>query len=46
MKRGFIVRSGNALGSPGYLRITIGTEEQNTELLQKLDEVLNEEGVI
>lgn len=46
MKRGFIVRSGNALGKPGYLRITIGTEEQNTELLQKLDEVLQEEGVL
>ena len=46
MERGFIVRSGNALGSPGYLRITIGTEQQNTELLQKLDEVLREEGVI
>ena len=46
MKRGFIVRSGNALGKPGYLRITIGTEEQNTELLQKLDEVLKEEGVL
>lgn len=46
MKRGFIVRSGNALGKPGYLRITIGTEEQNKELLQKLDEVLHEEGVL
>ncbi|WP_313890985.1 histidinol-phosphate transaminase [Psychrobacillus sp.] len=46
MKRGFIVRSGNALGTPGYLRITIGTEEQNTALLQKLDEVLQEEGVL
>ena len=46
MQRGFIVRSGNALGVPGYLRITIGTEEENTELLQKLDEVLREEGVI
>ncbi|TQR19771.1 histidinol-phosphate transaminase [Psychrobacillus vulpis] len=46
MKRGFIVRSGNALGVPGYLRITIGTEQENTELLQKLDEVLHEEGVL
>lgn len=46
MKRGFIVRSGNALGIPGYLRITIGTEQQNTELLEKLDEVLKEEGVL
>lgn len=46
MERGFIVRSGNALGTPGYLRITIGTEEENAELLQKLDEVLHEEGVL
>jgi len=46
MKRGFIVRSGNALGKPGYLRITIGTEQQNSELLEKLDEVLKEEGVL
>lgn len=46
MKRGFIVRSGNALGVPGYLRITIGTHEENKELLQKLDEVLHEEGVL
>ncbi|WP_277585435.1 histidinol-phosphate transaminase [Psychrobacillus antarcticus] len=46
MKRGFIVRSGNVLGKPGYLRITIGTEQQNNELLEKLDEVLKEEGVL
>ncbi|QUG41419.1 histidinol-phosphate transaminase [Psychrobacillus sp. INOP01] len=46
MKRGFIVRSGNALGKPGYLRITIGTQQQNSELLEKLDEVLKEEGVL
>lgn len=46
MQRGFIVRSGNALGAPGYLRITIGTEQENKELLEKLDEVLREVGVL
>ena len=46
MQRGFIVRSGNALGVPGYLRITIGTEQENKELLEKLDEVLREVGVL
>ncbi len=46
MKRGYIVRSGNALGKPGYVRITIGTEEQNAGLLEKLDEVLLEAGVM
>ena len=46
MKRGYIIRSGNALGKPGYVRVTIGTEEQNTGLLEKMDEVLKEAGVL
>ncbi|SOC37704.1 histidinol-phosphate transaminase [Ureibacillus acetophenoni] len=45
MKRGFIIRSGNALSSPGYIRVTIGTEEQNEEFLRLLEEVLKEQGV-
>ena len=45
MKRGFIIRSGNALGAPGYIRVTIGTEEQNESFLQKLEEVLTELGI-
>lgn len=45
MKRGFIVRSGNALGLPGFIRVTIGTEAQNAALLNQLDEVLKEQGV-
>ncbi len=40
MKRGFIIRSGNALSSPGYIRVTIGTEEQNATFLKYLKEVL------
>ncbi|MGG2076136.1 hypothetical protein AB1J28_22810 [Lysinibacillus irui] len=45
MKRGFIVRSGNALGLPGFIRVTIGTEAQKCSLLNQLDEVLKEQGV-
>lgn len=46
MKRGFIIRSGNALGAPGTIRITIGTKQQNEEFLTKLTEVLIEQGVL
>jgi len=46
MKKGFIVRSGNALGLPGFIRVTIGTEAQNTALLNQLDNVLKEQGVV
>lgn len=45
MKRGFIIRSGNALGAPGYIRVTIGTKEQNDKFLSLLEEVLTEQGV-
>jgi histidinol-phosphate aminotransferase len=46
MKRGFIIRSGNALGAPGTIRITIGTKQQNEKFLSKLTEVLLELGVL
>lgn len=36
LKQGIITRSGNALGFPGYLRITIGNEAQNDQMLQAL----------
>lgn len=45
LKRGFIIRSGNALQAPGYIRVTIGTEEQNDKFLTLLEEVLTEQGV-
>ena len=45
MKRGFIIRSGSALGIPGYIRVTVGTEAQNAKFLQLLDEVLTEQGI-
>src|SRR5699024_7621377 len=29
LEKGYIVRSGDLLGSPGYIRVTVGTPEQN-----------------
>lgn len=46
MKRGFIIRSGNALGTPGFIRVSIGTEEQNRKFLSLLEQVLKEQGVL
>jgi histidinol-phosphate aminotransferase len=36
LQKGFIVRSGNALGFPTSLRITVGTEQQNAEIIEIL----------
>ena len=46
LKRGFIIRSGSALGIPGYIRVTVGTEEQNAKVLELLDAILKEQGVL
>ncbi len=46
MQRGYIIRSGNALGTPGYIRVTIGTKAQNEGLLAQLTKILEEEGVL
>lgn len=46
MSKGYIIRSGNALGCPGYIRVTIGTKEQNEGLLAQLEEVLVKHGVL
>ncbi|AXH98869.1 histidinol-phosphate transaminase [Sporosarcina sp. PTS2304] len=40
LRHGYIVRSGNLLGTPGYVRITIGTEQQNTGLFKAFDEII------
>jgi histidinol-phosphate aminotransferase len=37
LRRGIVVRSGDRLGMPNFLRITIGTPEQNRELIAALD---------
>lgn len=42
LKRGFIVRSGVALGFPTAVRITVGTKEENEEIIQRLTEMLEE----
>lgn len=44
LKEGFIVRSGNALGTPMHVRITIGTEVQNTKIFLAFDLLLKEKG--
>lgn len=40
LEKGYIVRSGKALGFPTSLRITIGTREQNEEIIAILKELL------
>ncbi|QQE72745.1 histidinol-phosphate transaminase [Brevibacillus composti] len=40
LQQGIIVRSGRALGFPGYQRITVGTREQNEKVLQALSNIL------
>lgn len=45
MSKGYIVRSGAALGLPGTLRITIGTKEQNEGVLRHLEELVTKQKV-
>lgn len=40
LKQGYIVRSGDALGTPGYIRVTIGTEAQNDGFFKAFDTLL------
>lgn len=40
LHRGIIVRSGDALGMPGRLRITIGSPEENAALIEAFEELL------
>jgi histidinol-phosphate aminotransferase len=42
LERGIIVRSGNALGFPTSVRITVGSEEQNKEIFTVLSNMLTE----
>lgn len=43
LRRGFIVRSGNALGFPTSVRITVGTKEQNEQIIELLQQFVNQE---
>jgi histidinol-phosphate aminotransferase len=40
MRRGIVVRSGDKLGLPSALRITIGTAEQNAAVIEALEAML------
>lgn len=40
MSMGAIVRDGNALGCPGWARVTVGTEMENEFFLGKLDQLV------
>ncbi len=40
MKKGVIVRTGDIFGFPSYIRVTYGTEEQNTRFLTAFREVM------
>jgi len=40
LRKGIIVRPGHLLGYPTFQRITVGTPEQNTEVLTALKEIL------
>jgi histidinol-phosphate aminotransferase len=39
MRRGVIVRPGKPLSCPGYIRVSVGTEEENSFFLKKLSEI-------
>lgn len=40
LRQGLIVRSGQALGFPTFVRITVGTEEQNEKMIQALRKIV------
>jgi len=42
LEKGYIVKGGHVLGLPGYLRVTIGTEEECKGFIKALEEVLQE----
>lgn len=42
LKRGYIVRSGEALGFPTYIRITVGSKDQNEGIIKELTTFLEE----
>jgi len=46
LKNGFIVRSGDALGTPGYIRVTVGTADQVTAFFKAFDTVLEGAGLL
>jgi histidinol-phosphate aminotransferase len=45
LQQGFIVRSGDALGVPGYIRVTIGTKSQNDGFLEAFSALIESAGL-
>lgn len=45
MKKGYIVRSGNALGCPGAVRVTVGSHEQNEGVIQAMKSFIAENAI-
>jgi len=41
LERGIIVRDGASLGYPGFIRLTIGTHEQNREVIRAIGEIIS-----
>lgn len=46
LRQGIIVRSGAALGFPSYIRVTVGSEDQNKQFLQAFRKLLQMKGKI
>jgi len=46
MERGYIVRSGKALGFPTSVRVTIGSKEQNEGVMKVITQYINEKMVV
>jgi histidinol-phosphate aminotransferase len=46
LKEGIIIRSGQALGFPTHIRVTIGTKDQNLRFLEALGQFLKQKGKI
>lgn len=42
LERGYIVRSGEALGFPTYVRITVGSQEENEGLIRELARMIEQ----
>lgn len=42
IERGFIVRSGNALGFPTAVRVTVGSKEENGELIEIMEQYVKQ----
>jgi histidinol-phosphate aminotransferase len=44
LKKGVIVRAGDAFGLPGFIRVTVGREQDNRRFIDALMDVLGQEG--